>query len=379
MINGKRIVDEFLHLVCIDSESLNEKEIADYLAKKLKELGLDVWVDNGGGKFKGNAGNVIGRLKGNVKGEPLLFIAHMDTVKPGNGVKPIIENGVIKSDGNTILGSDDKSGIVAILETLRILKKDNIPHPEIEILFTFAEEIGLYGAKTVDTNRLHSKCGFALDSEEIENIIIKAPFQNSIKIDIYGIESHAGVVPEKGISAIEVAAEAINNMKLGRIDSETTANVGIIEGGKAANIVAGHVKLICEARSHNVDKLEKQTKHMIDAVNSAVRNSEININKKKLIAKSNETVIREFDGISVSKDEFPAVLAYKAIEKTGLKPRFEQSGGGSDANILNGKGIKTVILGTGMSNVHTKEEFIKVKNLIKTAEIVGNIIKLSYE
>ncbi len=379
MINRKRIVDEFLHLVCIDSESLNEKEIADYLAKKLKELGLDVWVDNGGETFKGNTGNVIGRLSGNVKGEPLLFIAHMDTVKPGNGVKPIVEKGVIKSDGNTVLGSDDKSGIVAILEILRILKEDNIPHPEIEILFTFAEEIGLYGAKTVDTNRLHSKCGFALDSESIEKIIIKAPFQNSIKINIYGVESHAGVVPERGISAIKVAAEAINSMKLGRIDSETTANVGVIEGGKAANIVAGHVKLICEARSHNVNKLEKQTKHMINAVNNAVRNSEININKKKLMAKSNETVIREFDGISVGKDEFPAILAYKAIEKAGLKPRFEQSGGGSDANILNGKGIKTVILGTGMSNVHTKEEFIKVKNLIEIAEIVENIIRLSYE
>ncbi|MCK4545264.1 M20/M25/M40 family metallo-hydrolase, partial [candidate division WOR-3 bacterium] len=137
--------------------------------------------------------------------------------------------------------------------------------------------------------------------------------------------------------------------------------------------------LICEARSHNVNKLEKQTKHMINAVNNAVRNSEININKKRLMAKSNETIIREFDGISVGKDEFPAILAYKAIEKAGLKPRFEQSGGGSDANILNGKGIKTVILGTGMSNVHTKEEFIKVKNLIEIAEIVENIIRLSYE
>ncbi len=379
MINKKRIVDEFLHLVCIDSESLNEKEIADYLAKKLKELGLDVWADNAGKTFEGNAGNVMGRLEGNVKGEPLLFMAHMDTVKPGNGVKPIIENGIIKSDGNTVLGSDDKSGIVAILEILHMLKEDNIPHPEIEILFTFAEEIGLYGAKAVDTDRLHSKCGFALDSEEVEKIIIKAPFQNSIGIDIYGIESHAGVVPEKGISAIKIAAEAIHNMKLGRIDSETTANVGVIEGGKAANIIAGYVRLECEARSHNVDKLKKQTKHMIDAVNDAVRNSEININKRKLIAKSKETVIRKFNGISLGKDEFPAVLAYKAIKKAGLKPKFGQSGGGSDANILNRKGIKTVILGTGMSNVHTKEEFIKVKNLIKTAEIVGNIIRLSYE
>ena len=379
MIKKQRIVDEFVELVKIDSESLNEKNIADVLEKKLRDLGLEVWRDNTGKEFGGNAGNIMGRLKGNIEGEALLFAAHMDTVKPGNGVKPVIEDDVINSDGTTVLGSDDKSGIVAILEMIRVIKENNIKHGDIEVLFTFGEEIGLLGAKTVDTGKLHAKQGFALDSEEVSKIVYRAPTQNSIEFEIFGKESHAGVAPEKGISAIEVAADAINHMKLGRIDAETTANIGVIEGGRATNIVTGYVKMKGEVRSHNLDKLERQTRSMIEAVWDAVERSKRYSEKGFLIARSKETVSREYDRISVDTNELCAQLAYKAINEAGLKAEFVEMGGGSDANILNGKGIKMVILGTGMSNVHTKDEYIKISDMENITRIALNIVKFAYE
>ncbi len=378
MVNKKRLVDEFIELVRIDSESLNEKNIADELEKKLKALGLDVWRDNAGEKFGGNAGNVMGRLKGNTNGEALLFAAHMDTVKPGNGVKPVVENDIIKSDGTTVLGGDDKSGIVAILEAIRVIEENNIKHGDIEVLFTFGEEIGLLGAKTVDTSKFRAKQGFALDSEDVSYIVYKAPAQNSIEFEIFGKESHAGVAPEKGISAIEIAADAINRMKLGRIDAETTANIGVIEGGRATNIVTGYVKMKGEARSHNLDKLERQTRSMIEAVWDAVERSKRYSGGELMIARSKETVSREYDRISVDKNELSARLAYRAVNEVGLKAQFVEMGGGSDANILNGKGIKMVILGTGMSNVHTKEEYIKIDDMVNITEVVLNIIKFAY-
>jgi len=378
MINKQRLVDEFIELVKIDSESLDEKNIADVLEKKLRDLGLEVWRDDAGKKYGGNAGNVMGRLKGNTGGEPLLFAAHMDTVKPGRGVKPVIENDIIKSDGTTVLGGDDKSGIVAILEMIRVIKENNMQHGDIEVLFTFGEEIGLLGAKTVDTSKLKARQGFALDSEEVSKIVYKAPAQNSIEFEIFGKESHAGVSPEKGVSAIEVAADAINHMKLGRIDAETTANIGMIEGGRATNIVTGYVKMKGEARSHNLEKLGKQTRSMIEAVWDAVERSKKYSSEGLMIARSKETVEREYDRISVDTNELSAQLAYKAINEVGLKAEFVEMGGGSDANILNGKGIKMVILGTGMSNVHTKEEYIKISDMVDITRIVLNIIKFAY-
>ena len=378
MINKKSMIDEFIELVSIDSESLNEKRIADTLEKKLKELGLEVWRDDGGEAFGGNAGNVMGRLKGNCDGEALLFAVHMDTVKPGKGINPVIENDVIKSDGSTILGSDDKSGIVAILEMLRIIKEENRKHGDIEVLFTFGEEIGLLGAKTVDVSKFRSKYGFALDSEEVNYIVFKAPSQNTIEFEIYGKESHAGVSPERGVSAIEVAADAINHMKLGRIDKETTANIGIIEGGRATNVVTGYVKMKGEARSHNTEKLDRQTRSMIEAVWDAVERSKRYSPDGLIMARSKETVSREYDGISVDKNELSARLAYEAINKAGLKAEFVEMGGGSDANILNGKGIKMVILGTGMSEVHTKNEFIKIEDMMNITRIILNIIQIAY-
>ena len=236
----------------------------------------------------------------------------------------------------------------------------------------------MLGAKTVDTSKFRAKQGFALDSEEVSYIVYKAPAQNSIEFEIFGKESHAGVAPEKGISAIEIAADAINRMKLGRIDAETTANIGVIEGGRATNIVTGYVKMKGEARSHNLDKLERQTRSMIEAVWDAVERSKRYSGGELMIARSKETVSREYDRISVDKNELSARLAYRAVNEVGLKAQFVEMGGGSDANILNGKGIKMVILGTGMSNVHTKEEYIKIDDMVNITEVVLNIIKFAY-
>ncbi len=199
----------------------------------MEKIGLEVYMDDAGEKVGSNSGNLIGKLRGNTDGETILFSAHMDTVSPGIGIKPIIKDGVIYSDGTTILGGDDKAGIAAILEAIEIIVENNIPHGDIEVVFSIFEEGGLFGAKNLDYTKLNAKVGFVLDSGgEPGQIIVQGPAQNKINAKFIGKEAHAGVAPENGISAIQIAAEAISNMKLLRIDEETTANIGYILVGQ---------------------------------------------------------------------------------------------------------------------------------------------------
>ncbi|QYR19980.1 M20/M25/M40 family metallo-hydrolase [Paenibacillus sp. sptzw28] len=369
MITEKRLVDEFMELVRVDSETKNEREICDVLKAKFSSLGLTVEEDDAASKTGHGAGNLIARLEGNgAEGaEAIFFTSHMDTVTPGNGIKPQLDaDGYIRSDGTTILGSDDKAGLAAMLEAIRVIKENNIEHGPIQFVITVGEESGLVGASVLDKSKLDAKFGYALDSNGvIGDIAIAAPTQAKITIKIFGKSAHAGVNPEDGISAIQVAGKAIARMQLGRIDHETTANIGKFEGGGATNIVCDYVKLDAEARSIVQDKLDKQ----IDAMREAVRSVAAEYGAK---AEFQSDVI--YPAYAYEDGDPVVELAKSAIVQIGRTPRTFHSGGGSDANIFNGLGVPTVNLAVGYEHIHTTKEQIKAADLVKITELVVEII-----
>ncbi len=367
MVNEKRLVESFMELVKIDSISREERNLADFLIEKLEDLGLEVIVDQAGEKVKSNSGNLIARLKGNIKkATPIMFSAHMDTVVPGKNINPFLKGEKIVSSGKTILGADDKAAIAALLEALHIIKKNNIPCGDIEILFTICEEIGLLGAKNLDISSLNAQIGFVLDSGgQVGKIITTAPSQNSLEIIIHGKSAHAGSNPEEGINAIQVAGFALSRMKLGRIDEETTANIGIISGGKATNIVPDKVTLKGEVRSRNEEKLEKYTEQLIKITEDTAQEFRV---------KAEVKINKEYHCYNLSPDDQAVMIAVKAAKNIGLQPSLCPSGGGSDANVFNKKGFTSVDLAIGMEKVHTLEEYILIKELKNATEYILSII-----
>jgi len=367
MVNEKRLVESFMELVKIDSISREERNLADFLIEKLEDLGLEVIVDQAGEKVKSNCGNIIARFKGNIKEvTPIMFSAHMDTVVPGKNIEPVCEGDKILSSGKTILGADDKAAIAALLEALHIIKEDNISCGDIEIVFSICEEIGLLGAKNLDISSLNAQMGFVLDSGgQVGEIISAAPSQNSLKIIIHGKSAHAGSNPEEGINAIQVAGFALSRMKLGRIDEETTTNIGIISGGKATNIIPDEVTLEGEVRSRNEEKLEKYTKKLKQIAEDTAQ---------EFKTKAEVKINREYYCYNLSTDDRVVKIAMKAAKDMGLEPLLHPSGGGSDANVFNKKGFPSVDLAIGIEKVHTVDEYILVKNLKNTVEYVLSII-----
>lgn len=362
MINKERLLSTFLDYVQIDSESTHEGAMAARIAQDLKAIGCQVYVDNSGEQTGSETGNLYCTLPGNADGEPILFAAHMDTVVPGVGVKPVITDGVIRSSGDTVLGGDDKSGVVAIVEALRTIVEQNLPHPTIEALFTVCEEIGLRGSRHMDYSRITAKKAAVLDSSgDAGKIIVSAPGQYKLNAAVVGRRAHAGVAPEEGISAIQVLAEAISNMKLLRIDEETTANIGTISAQYATNIVPERAELIGECRSRRDDKLEAQGKHMMDCLQAAC---------DKYGATLEGGLTRAYSAYSYTEDDPFVQEIMEACRKAGLKPSLAASGGGSDANNMSANGLKALVLGTGMAKVHTVQEEITVKNLEDTAALV---------
>ncbi|MFZ5644088.1 MAG: M20/M25/M40 family metallo-hydrolase [Bacillota bacterium] len=368
MINRERLLNEFLELVKIDSVSGFERNIADILKKKLKDIGLEVFEDDTGKKINTEAGNIIARLNDNGGAHSTIMVcAHMDTVEPGRNVKPVVEGDIVKSSGDTILGGDNKAGIAIILEALKVLKENNIRHGELEIVLTVFEEGGLLGAANIDPKMLKSNIGYVLDSDGPPGTIVtKAPTQDRISVLIKGKAAHAGICPEKGINSIEVAARAISGMKIGRIDEETTSNIGVISGGKATNIIPDSVLIQGETRSLSESKKERETQHIIEKINEAVSffgaQADINV----------EHLYRE---INVNENEKVVTIALEAAENINISPRLEKTGGGSDANIFNEKGISTVVLGIAMQNVHTTDEYIKVDDMVLGCRYLVEIIR----
>jgi tripeptide aminopeptidase len=367
MVSKNRVVEEFINYVQIDSLTRSEGKFAKFIAEELKTLGLEVTFDNAGEKVGSDTSNIIALLKGDKDVSPIMFCCHMDTVTPGEGIKPIIKDDVIYSDGTTILGGDNKAGIAAIIEALRIIKEENISHGDIEVVFTIAEEGGLNGAKNLDYSKIKSKTAFVLDSGgDPGEIIVQGPAQDKINVKIKGKPAHAGVCPEEGINAIQVAAAAINKMQLLRIDEETTANIGIINGGEATNIVTPEVELKGEARSLKDEKLNRQTKHMVECFRWAA---------EEFGAKAEIETSRSYSAFKIDENDEIVEIVKRACHKIGLNAYTTSSGGGSDTNILNLNGIKAINLGIGQRKPHTLEEHIKIQDLVNASRLVLEIIK----
>jgi tripeptide aminopeptidase len=380
MINQNRIKNLLLEFVQIDSHSRKEREIAERIKKYCAEMGADVEIDEAGSKVGGNSGNVIARFRGTIPdAEPIMMSAHMDTVVPGEGVKPIIEGDIIRTDGTTVLGGDDKSGCAVIIETIRCLQEQNIPHTDIEAVFSICEEVGLLGAKHLDVSKIRSKYGIVFDSDDPGFLFTKGPSANHLEFNVYGLESHAGVAPEQGISAIRIAAEAIAQMKLFRIDAETTANIGIIEGGKATNIITNHVRLVGEARSLSEEKLKAQCDHMVKCFEDAAAKYEVTVEGRTTKGRVESIVEPEYYAMDVPDDSRVVQLVLQAASLMGLKVETMASGGGCDANIFNRKGIECANLGTGMRAIHTVNEWLDVKDMYASAEMTLQIMKLNGE
>ncbi len=367
LVNRDRLVESFLTLVRIDSESGQEGALRDYLRERLQDLGMEVYEDEAGRILGGEAGNLIAWKPGELPGPSILLGAHMDTVVPGKGVKPVVEEEIIRSSGDTILGGDDKAGIAVIMEALQVLRERKIPHPPLEVVFTVSEEQGLMGSKHLDFARVRSKLGYVLDSDgETGHIVVRAPTQNEFSFTVLGRAAHAGMNPEEGLNAICVAAYAINHLNIGRIDEETTCNLGIISGGRARNIVADRVDLKGEVRSLTPAKLDAVTEEMIAIFQEKVREK----------GGQCEVEVRHlYPAFNLDPEEPVVQIAVRAARALGKEPVLARTGGGSDANILNGQGIRCANLGIGMKKVHTTEEYIAVDSLVESTRYVLQIIE----
>ncbi|MGH7884692.1 MAG: M20/M25/M40 family metallo-hydrolase [Thermodesulfobacteriota bacterium] len=378
MISKERMIEHVIDIIKIDSLSRKEKDVALRLQKDMESLGGECFYDNAGEKVGGNVGNLIVRIKGSKNDAPPFFLSsHMDTVAPGEGIKPSIKDGVMRSDGTTILGSDDKSGVSIIVEVLRTLKERDIPHGDIEIAFTICEEIGLFGARYIDIKKFKSSYGIVLDSSTPSRLVLKCPSSDKLLIKVHGLEAHAGLCPENGISAIRVASEAISIMNLGRLDEESTANIGTISGGIATNIVPKLVEIKAEARSHDNIKLDKQVQHMCSCFYKASENNKIIVDGKEYSSSVEIDIERVYEYMDVSVDAKITKLVRKAADNLKHKINNHTSGGGCDANYFNNMGIDCVNLGTGMYELHTVNEHLILDEFYRSAEIVLETIKLN--
>lgn len=360
--NQIRIVNEFTDLVSINSPSFFEREMGDYIKTRLQALGLIVIEDDAGEKIGGNCGNIYGFLKGNIDRKPVLFCAHMDTVEPSKGKEAVIgDDGTIRSRGNTVLGADDLAGIAAILEALTVIKEKNLPHGPVEVLFTVAEEVYCKGSAVFDFSKILADEAYVLDlAGLVGTAAYSAPSILSFTATVHGKSSHAGFAPQKGIHAIAVAADAIGMMPMGRLDEETSMNVGTITGGLASNIVPDKCIVNGEVRSLNHEKalkhaelVRKQFERSCSAAHASL-DFEINIVSRSYSTPTNHPVVARFE---------------KACDRLGLPVSLIKTFGGSDNNIIAQNGIAGLVLASAMNRVHTCDEFTTVEEIVRIAEL----------
>ena len=369
-INEKRLLDTFLKLVTIDSESYHEGTVHKHLLAELKKIGCTVFVDKAGKKIGSDApGNIIASLKGTRTGKPFLLSVHMDTVKPGKGIKPQVKGGRVTSGGTTILGADDKAGVAVVLEILRTLKEQKPDCGPVQALFTLNEENGMGGAKNMDYSKVKGCDGLILDNESVSELLIQGPEVCDFKVTIQGVAAHAGVCPEKGISALEVAAKALSMMKLGRIDKDTVCNFGVINGGEVTNVVMPLLTLKGEVRSLYPQKLQKQIKHMKDCFAKAAKAFTKRVDGKTIKPVITIETPQRYGALSVPKTAPAVKLVLAAAKKHGVKLIAGASGGGCDANVMCQHGLLMPNLGVGCQKCHTTQEYLDLKEFYQAAAI----------
>jgi tripeptide aminopeptidase len=377
LIYAARVKDEFLDLVSIASPTRSEGAIARRLAAIVTGMGGTVEVDDAGERIGADTGNLLARFRGTAPEAPPFFLsAHMDTVRPADAVHPVVDGDIVRTDGTSVLGGDDKAGIVAILEAIRVLRERGIPHGDLELVLTISEESGLRGAKHFDTGRLFSRRGLVLDVDGVCELVTRAPAANSIVATVHGLAAHAGICPEQGISAVQLAAEAIAGMRLGRVDAETTANLGVVHGGIATNIVPDRVIIRGETRSLSTDKLEAQTGHMRECFEKAVAGRSVTVGGRLHEARVEFETRRQYDALDVREEAAIVRLVRQAVAAGGRLCRTRSTGGASDANVWARRGLEVANLGCGMREIHTVNEWVDLKDVAVTAEVVLETVRL---
>ncbi|MBN2090488.1 M20/M25/M40 family metallo-hydrolase [candidate division KSB1 bacterium] len=363
MIDQKRIVELFLELVSIDGISLHERNVADYVVNQLKKLKINSHEDEAAQKIQGNCGNLIVKKDGGMDSLPaLLLTAHLDTVLPTAALVPIIEGGLIKSNGKTILGADDRSGVTLILYLLEYLTTHHLKHRNLEIVFSVSEELGMFGTMALDYSQITAKEALVLDSSRPPGFyVMKTPTTIDFEIDFLGRPAHSGLSPQNGINALLMANEFINRFPLGKIDDETVTNVGVIQGGNAVNVVPSNIKISGEMRSFNAETLK-------------FLQSQITSDAQLIENKSGGKIVIQFtpvfDGFSLREDMPLVQQLEKNINSLGLTPEPLIYFGGSDANVLNSRGIEAINLGVGVQNPHSMNEQIKIDDLVTMSHLL---------
>ncbi len=352
-------VDLFLELAALPTPPGEERAAADVVLRYLRELGLEPDEDG--------FGNVYARIEPMVEGTPLFFCAHLDTVPPSGELRPVVEDGLIRNAGGTILGADNKAAVVQMLEGVRRVLAENVLHAGVELLFTRQEEVGLLGAAAFDHTRLDARLGFVYDQEgPIGEIVLGAPSAQGLEVTFQGRAAHAGMAPEEGRSAIQAAAKAIADLRLGRVDEETTANVGVIRGGTAGNIVPDRCSFLAEARSHDHRKLGDLVQEILDACAFAASETECEL----------QTELRKtYRGYRFAKGDDVVRLAAAALARCGHEVRYGLSGGAADANVFNERGLRCANLTSGVYEFHSPDERIAVADLEAMVDVTVALVE----
>jgi tripeptide aminopeptidase len=363
----ERLHETFVRLCEVRSPTGEEREVADTVAAELRALGLEVSEDDAAGPAEAGAGNLLARLPGKSE-EWVMFCAHLDTVPHKGQVEVALSDGIFRSSGDTILGADNKAAVAVFME-LVARHAEELPPVGIELVLTVAEEQGLRGAKALDASALRSQCGFVLDhAGPVGEVIVATPTQQKILADFHGVEAHAGIRPEDGSSAIAAAAAAISRMELGRLDPETTANVGLISGGTSGNVVPGHCFIHAEARSLDAGRAAEVATSISDACawGATEHGCDVDVRIEEL-----------FRGYKLPTSSPALALAETGLRGAGLEPERVAIGGGSDANALRLDGFDCVLLANGTDAVHTAEESVSIHSLEKMLEVCEGIVAAS--
>jgi len=352
-----RMINQFMEMVQIDSESGEEAAMIEYLHKEFTSMGADSVIDS--------YGNLVAKFaeKGCSGKDPILLSCHADTVLPGKGIKPVLKDGVIRSEGDTILGADDKAGIAEMLEALRTAEV----YPPVEVAISRQEEVGLHGVKNMDFSLITAKIGFLLDNDTLDTIVIGGPSYFAIDVEIKGKAAHAGMEPEKGINAIQAASKAIAALELGRLDTDTTANVGVIKGGLIRNGVPDHVTFLAEARSLIHEKGQALADKMVATIKSEVEGfgAEVEIKVDNLCK-----------AVDIPADSNTVEISKKALKTVGIDAETTFITGFTDASIYNNKGIEVAVVGIGAHGEHSTDEHIAVEDMEKALNMIIEIMRL---
>jgi tripeptide aminopeptidase len=365
------VLDLFTELAAVPSPPGEERVVADHVLRYLRDCGIEVDEDGTGPATGSAIGNLYARLDPTTTGEPLLLCAHLDTVPPTGSIEPVVEDGLVRNAAGTILGADDKAAVAVMLEAARRILAENRPHAGIELLFTPKEEVGLVGAYAFDHTRLQARLGFVYDqAAPIGTVILGAPYSQSLEVTFHGRAAHSGMHPEEGRSAIAAAARAISEMRLGRVDEESTANVGTITGGTATNIVPEWCTFVAEARSHDERRLAELVQEMQDAITFAAGISECDVETKTR---------KSYRGYRFGRGDDAVVLAAAALERCGYAVTYELSGGAADANVFNERGLQCVNLANGMTSIHTPDEHIAVSDLEAMVDVTLALVETAVD